>query len=67
MRHIIVLELANEKGRTGRSGRPFTWSAAGSAAPRNLYRLFIGDNAPWDTIPTSLLNHETSDHLLSRC
>jgi len=27
----------------------------------------ISDNASRRKLPTSLLNHETSDHLLSRC
>src|SRR5687768_18512643 len=35
---------------------------------RSLYRRkdAITDNAPRGSFPTSLLNHETSDHLLSR-
>jgi len=36
--------------------------------PRSLYRLIdLSDNASRGTVPTSVLNHETSDHLLSRC
>jgi hypothetical protein len=57
----------NEKGRTGLPVRPFAWSAAGKCRQRSLYRLFISDNASRRELPTSLLNHETSDHLLSRC
>lgn len=37
--------------------------------PTSLYRLrrMLSDNALCCGLPTSLLNHETSDHLLSRC
>jgi hypothetical protein len=58
---------SNEKGRTRFWIRPFAWSAAGSAA----YEAFIAysklsDNASRRKLPTSLQDHETSDHLLSR-
>jgi hypothetical protein len=40
-----------------------TWSAAGSSSPEDLERLSL--SSPERAGPTSLLNHETSDHLLS--
>jgi hypothetical protein len=40
-----------------------TWSAAGSSSPEDLEKLSL--SSPERAEPTSLLNHETSDHLLS--
>jgi hypothetical protein len=58
----------NVKGRFGNPKRPFAWSAAGSAAHKAFIAVLeISDNASRYGMPTPLLNHETSDHLLSRC
>ncbi|MBA3730724.1 MAG: hypothetical protein H0W92_07990, partial [Sphingomonas sp.] len=43
---------------------PSTWSAIGRSSPGDLGRL-VRPPSPARTCPTSLLNHETSDHLLS--
>ena len=41
--------------------------SGGKRRSRSLYQYCdVTDNAPRGNLPTSLLNHETSDHLLSR-
>jgi len=54
-----MIAAENVKGTAAYSQRcPSTWSAAGDVAVRQL-------RANEHPFPTSLLNHETSDHLLS--
>jgi hypothetical protein len=56
-----------EKGQTSPVGSPaLSWSAAVSAAHEALFGVEVTEYASRGNLPTSLLNHETSDHLLSR-
>ena len=57
----------NEKGvSTPVGGNALSWSAAVSAAHEALFGIEVTEYASRGNLPTSLLNHETSDHLLSR-
>ena len=63
----LMPKAANEKGGPG-IPRTALHMVSGLVEPPTvpLSAKKITDNAPRGSSPTSLLNHETSDHLLSR-
>jgi hypothetical protein len=69
----LAVTGSNLKGTQMRRAAPASGTALRMVSgrynrSRSLYRRknAITDNAPRGSFPTSLLNHETSDHLLSR-
>ena len=64
---VLKTKAPNEKGQTSPvGGLALSWSAAVSAAHEALFGVEVTEYASRGNLPTSLLNHETSDHLLSR-
>ena len=67
MFRCLASDFTNEKGRFGYPEATLRM-VSGLVEPPTvpLSAKKITDNAPRGSSPTSLLNHETSDHLLSR-
>ena len=66
MRVEQMLILQMRKAAPPKQEPPFAWSAAEVPLTKPLSIEMPTDSAPRGNLPTSLLNHETSDHLLSR-
>jgi hypothetical protein len=55
------------KAAPAKPGTAFRMVSGRKGRHESLYQTVTPDNAPCGNLPTPLLNHETSDHLLSRC